>query len=301
MGLLSAGVLPAFARLLSGPLAVDSSVTLAAGAAIAALVSAAKEDAGATPSLKLDSAGLAALSAALARVLSRHASASSAGLAAIGFAVAGVAEASEAAAGSFAGAGGVDYLVDALGRRLGNSNPHAVIAICEALEAVTAYRKPVALAAAASALHPVSAVIFALAAQPPQQPDVVRALTVACGIVANVGVDDGAAEQFVSTGGAAALIGAVFAQLHLRDPRNAGASAAVETVVDAACRALYSLKSFPRGRSTLAAAGAANLLREALAAFPHNASIADSAHWALQALLIPERRLSAGAVVPLVR
>lgn len=300
-GLLAAGIIPALAALLSGPLAVDDSVALAGCVAAAAVVSAAKESVGAVLTPRLDSAGLVALATALAGVLSRHRTASTDSLLALCLAIGGVAEVSEAGVGAFSVAGGIAHLADALSSRINASSLHAATAACAALEAVTAYRRPAAIAAAAGVLGPVLALIAVLKSQPPNQPTACRALAVAAGVVANVGVDERAAERFVATGGAAVLIGAALTRLGVRGGADGDMKSTPEAAVEATCRAIYSLKSYSRGRSTLAAAGAIELLRRALDAYPDNASVSDSADWALQALLAPERRLSVSAVVPIVR
>ena len=306
-GLLAGGALTALASLLSGPLAAQSDVVVAVSTTVAALASAAMEGDGTVPIPKLESSALVSLSRGLAESMQHHARESHATLIAACDALTGVCATSDAAgdtaARAFPAAGGVASLADSLSRCRGAARLSEAAAVCHALRSIAGSDVGLTAAVTAGVPRSVAALISVLASQPPQ-PLQSRVLAGACSVVACIAIDEGGAEQFFAADGVTPLISAASAYLGHRGREDRGLEedwpALVLAVVQAACDALYSLKSYSWGRNTLVASGAVQLLRKARAAYADNGAIEDSALWALQALQGAERRLSLGTVVPVL-
>ena len=307
-GLLAGGALTALASLLSGPFVAHADVVEAVSVSVTALAAASQEGDGTVTAPKLESSALTSLSRGIAEAIHLHGRNSQSTLVAACDALAGVCATSEAAVDtvsrSFTAAGAVAHLAGALNRCRGASRPAVAAAVCRALEALASCDVARTAAVKAGVPSSVAALITALAVQPPGAA-VGRALAGACSVVASVAIDEGGAEQFFTADGVAPLIVAASAYLSWRgDGSGLGgeddAATLVLSVVQAACNALYALKAFSWGRSTLVTAGAVQLLRKALAAYAGNTAIEDSALWALQALQGAERRLSLGTVAPVL-
>lgn len=271
-GLLACGALTALASLLSGPLVAHGDVIEAVCNAVAVLCTAATEGDGTLPVPKLDPAALASLSRGIADAILRRGNISRLTLVAACDALSGVCRTSDVAADTaahaFTASGGVAHLASTLAGFDCVAMPIEAAAVCGALCSIA--RSKVARAAAIGAGVPrsVASLLSTIASERPQ-PLLSRVIASACDVVAIVATDERGAEEIFACDGVVPLISAASVYLEMRNNDvDEDWSALVLTVVQAACNAIYVLKSFTWGRNTLVTAGAVQLLRKTLRAFP---------------------------------